>query len=468
MRNKLFVVIALLSLAGLTVNCSDFLTGGILDTDPNQVSQVDYLSQFVAIQPMTYGFYEADMGIIASVWMQHMSGPRHQYTIYEVYDMTSDLFNGSWAQMYQEGGLIDMKEVIEKAEADGKRFVAGITKMHQALMFATGADVWGAIPYSEAAHPDFTDPKYDSQLEVHTNVISLIDAAIADFGAGSMQASTSFDFAFDGDAAKWIAVAHTLKARIILNWGEVKPENYAAALAEAQQGISSTAGSWQAYHSDALGEENYYWQFRAKRFTGYIRAPRYMVDLLKAENDPRLAYYYELDFDGVYTGNAPGEGNEDASQLNPNTIAAKDANFDMVTWEENQFIIAEAQQNAGQNAAALATLNAILAGIESRFGFADNSIKRYAGLTGTALLQAIITEKHKALFLNPQTWSDWKRTGFPILPAPVSYPDRKIPHRYLYPDSEQNANKNFPGVRGLLARNQNDPGDPSYLSNLPK
>jgi len=72
-------------------------------------------------------------------------------------------------------------------------------------------------------------------------------------------------------------------------------------------------------------------------------------------------------------------------------------------------------------------------------------------------------EKYKALFLNPQVWNDWKRTGFPVL---TTFENRPIPRRYLYPDDEENTNANFPGVLGLWHRNENDPGDPPYLPGL--
>lgn len=458
LKKKLVILSAALSLAVLIVNCEGFLEGGILDEDPNRTTEVPLLEQLVSIQPVTYGFIEGDIGIFSVMWMHQIAGVVHQYDGYENYIVVADLFGGAWQQIYQEGGLIDMDEVAERAESEGLRTVAGIAKMHEALMVAGAADVWGAIPYSQAAQPDeYPTPKYDDQSTVHNAVLDLLDEAIGDFTAAAAADEYfdgSYDFAFGGDTDQWIEAAHTLKARILLNWAEVNSGNYALALAEAQQGISSTDDNWQAPHEDELGEQNLYWQWDAQR--PYGKVGKQIVDMLA--NDPRLEFYLEPTEDGTYVGSAHTEGNEDASWLNRETFGSPGWNFDLVTWEENQFIIAECQYDAGSASAALTTLNATLAGIEDRWSsyFDGDTIPRYSDLTGTDLLQAIMHEKYKALFLNPQVWNDWKRTGYPVLTLGAGF--TQAPRRFLYPEDEINTNAdNVPPDLTIFDRNENDP-----------
>jgi len=363
---KLVISALILSLAGLMVNCGNFLEGGKATNDPNRATDVPLLSQLANTQTVTNGFVEGDIGILACIWMQQMAGTEHQYSSYELFEINSEEFGGMWGQVYMEGGLIDMNEIEERAEADNQRMVAGIAKMCEALVISTAADVWGDIPYSQAANPaKYPDPKYDKQSEVHDAVLSLLDEAIADFTAGQENFDASYDFAFGGDKDKWIRAAHTLKARILLNWAEVKQGNYALAMAEAQQGISSPDGNWQAYHSATVGEENIYWQFKAQRW--YIKVGANIVDMLKADNDPRLQFYFQPNTGGEYVGSAHGQYLEEASWLNEETYGNAAWNYDLVTWEENQFIIAECQYNTGDEAGALQTLNETLAGIETRW-----------------------------------------------------------------------------------------------------
>jgi hypothetical protein len=456
MWKKFIYISIVLLLAGLHLNCDNFLSGGILDNDPNRTTEVPLLEQLANLQPVLYGFYEGDIGIFALLWMQQLAGTNHQYMAYEIYDMTTDLFDGPWGSVYMEGGLIDQNEVAERAEEANLHTVAAIAKMHEALMMATAAFVWGDMPYSQAAQPGkYPNPEYDDQLDIHNAVLALIDEAIADFNTGQTYFDGSYDFAFGGDKDKWIRAAHTLKARILLNWAEVNNGNYALALAEAQQGISSVDGNWRAYHSETAGEWNVFYQLKYQQ-RWYERVGAQIINMFKNDNDPRLQVFFDTTSTGEYQGSANGEFLEDASWFNDATIGGAGWHVDMVSWEENQFIIAECQYQAGNEAGALATLNATMEGIENRWAdyLAGASLPRYSGLSGDALLEAIMNEKYKALVQNLQVWDDWKRTGFPVL---TTYENRPVPHRFLYPEDEKNANTNFPGLLGLYHRNDNDP-----------
>jgi hypothetical protein len=361
--------------------------------------------------------------------------------------------------MYQEGGLIDIKTIKARAEEEGQMTILGLTKLYEALIFASGADVWGDIPYSEAARTDIDHPHYDEQLSVHNACLALLDEAIAHFQAAKGADEffdDSYDFSFGGDWDKMIAAAHSLKARILLNWAETNNGNYAQALSEAQQGIGSVGDNWVALFRDVVDEQNIYYQFNTIRGDN-IKASEFFVELLRGDNDPRLDFYFGEDDSGTpdaRSGSAHGASRGAASWLNPSSFGDPGWDLDIVSYEETQFMIAECQFNTGNEAGALATLNAVLGAVESRWGFAANSIQRYSGLSGTALLEAIMVEKFKALFLNPQVWNDWKRTGFPGIVSNIA---RDIPRRFMYPDDEQNSNDNFPGVRGMWARNDNDP-----------
>ena len=322
--------------------------------------------------------------------------------------------------------------------------------------------MWGDMPYKEAAQPaEFTDPAYDTQLEVHTAVLALLDEAIANFTAADAADEFfdgSFDFAFAGDTDMWIAAAHTLKARILLNWAKVDAGKYAQALTEANSGISSAAGNWQAHHSSTIGEEFIYRQWDDQR--PYARAGKQIVDMLIADSDPRLEFYFGTDVDGVYRGSGHGEYYQEASWLNLSTWGSQGWDFDMVSWEENQFIIAECQYNTANETGALTTLNATLDGITTRWAaeFGTATIATYT-VTGTDVLAAIMNEKYKTLYLNPQVLSDWRRTGYPVLTVNSLY-GTEAPRRFLYPEDEVNTNNSFPDAflnLDIFDRNQNDP-----------
>ena len=125
-------------------------------------------------------------------------------------------------------------------------------------MFSTAADLWGDLPYSQAANSLYTEPQFDSQESIHDAAIVLIDNAIENIEIGQ-DFSNLNDFTFSGDQEKWVSCARTLQARIKLNWAEVNGLSaYAEALALAQQGISDptvVSFSCEAYGGISLDGE---------------------------------------------------------------------------------------------------------------------------------------------------------------------------------------------------------------------
>jgi hypothetical protein len=456
MLKQTLSLLTVLALACALISCGDFLTGDNLDSDPNRATAVPTDNLFVGVQVNMYGVLTGPVTFIPVMWMQQMSGVDQQWTSFETVDgLTRNEMNAPWFDIYGGGGLIDMQLLKEQGLAEEKRVLVGITKLWEALLMSTASDFWGRVPYSEAVNPDILQPVYDEQSSVRDQVLNLIDSAIADLNAGQTKTIDIYDFTYAGDTAMWIRAAHTLKARILLNWAEVNPANYAAALAEAQQGISSDSENWQSRHSTTSGEENLWWQFETRRF-GYLKAGFNLVNLLQTNNDPRLQVYYGLDGNGEYTGSHPGEFNSAVSWLNPTMFGSPDWDLDILSWYENQFIIAECQYNgSGGEAAALSTLNdVILPGLETKWGLAAGSLPRYSGITGGDVLEAIMMEKYKAMFLNPQIWSDWKRTNFPAF---SETPGTDIPRRLIYPEDERNTNENMPQGDTFYVRNENDP-----------
>jgi hypothetical protein len=170
-----------------------------------------------------------------------------------------------------------------------------------------------------------------------------------------------------------------------------------------------------------------------------------LLDLLQSTGDPRLSEYFDPNADGDFVGADPGED----IGVNPSPLSSirLDPAFQtpMATWAENQLIIAEAANRTGDDATARASLDAVRA--DAGLGAIGG------GVSGDALLDAIMTEKYIRTFQNPEAWSDYRRTCLPALvPAPGS---SFIPARLTYPLSERNANTSIPD--GGPLRNWNDP-----------
>ena len=453
MIKKMSIILLLLATISLWVNCEKNLTGPKLDNDPNRASDVPIESLLSAVEVNSFWIYENFPAWIVTMWMQQMSGTAMTFENYGNYQIMEDVFDDPWHRFYGGGGLVDIRKMRAKAEEKGNKKAEGIGKVLEAFLMGTAASLWGDIPYSEIGVSE--TPKLDKQSEVYAALQQLLDSAIEDLQSGIGFLNSSVDHYYGADETKWIALAHSLKARFYLEWAEADAGNYALALAQAQQGIASISDNFKSKHSDVANEENCWYQLEDGR-AGYVRAGKFLIELLKTRNDPRLEIYFGKDQNGEYTGSDPGEGNANASYLNPETYGSKSWSSEFVTWEEMQFIIAECQYAAGDETGALATLDAALAGIESKFNI---TLPRYSGtgLTGHQVLEAIMMEKYIALFTNLIVWSDWKRTDLPVFT--VTYAGQPIPRRFMYPMNERTTNPNIPDPSsfGIYVHNENDP-----------
>jgi hypothetical protein len=454
---------AVVLLGGLVLGCgSDFLESPEVQKDPNRAVEVHPDQLFQSVQISQFFMQEGGLARTLTAWMQQMAGTDRQLLGYDRYEITEADHDVEMNNIYQGGGLIDIRNIIRETTERGWIEYRGIAKFYEAIVMGTGASIWGDLPYSEAVS-DVEYPKLDEQADIYAALQNLLDEAIADLQSGAGGYLPPNDHVYGGDLTKWVEAAHSLKARFYMHWAEVDPTNYNLALQEAMQGISSIDGNFKSKHSLKETESNTWYQFYRER-DSYIRAGKYLVDLLKRRNDPRLPIYFAPDANGEFTGSAPAEGNISASTLS-DIFLAKDRSSDILTYEETQLIIAEAAYMTGDEETAREALNRTMAAIETKWNLDENSLPRYdASVTGEALFDAIMEEKYIALFLNIEVYNDWKRTGRPKIVAYGATDWRQspkiIPHRLPYSDDERNANPNIPPPDQQPSRNDNDPFDP--------
>ena len=434
---------AVLGIAG----CGDYLTGPKLSDNPNRPVAATNANLLVASQTNLAGVMEGHLGRSICVWMQQCAGTRLQYASLGQYIVGDDDYFIPWSQIYGPGGLVDLRLLQRQALATGDSAYAGVAKVLEAWFVGTAADVWGDVPYSQAADSTFPTPVPDPQEQVYGALQATLDAAIASMNASNIGGGPPGveDLVYEGDLAKWTALAYTLKARYHLHTAErLGATAYAAALAAASNGIADPSGDYLTYHSSASTEGNLYFQF-TNQWQDYLSAGKALLDLLQSTDDPRLSEYFDPNADGDFVGADPGQ--DIGVAPSPLSATHLDPSFrqPLATWAENQLIIAEAANQTGADPVARASLNAVLLDA----GLAPVG----SGVSGAALLQAIMTEKYIRLFQSPESWSDYRRTCLPALvPAPGS---TFIPARFVYPLSERNANTSIPD--GGPLQNWNDP-----------
>jgi hypothetical protein len=438
-RLTLSALAAAAVLAG-TGGCGDFLSSSKVKGDPNNPSTATADQLFVAVQAGQFAQQEGILALIGCMWIQQCTGVSNFLQTLEQYDIASeDTPSPAFSAVYEGGGLVDIRK-IEAAEADaGDQQYLGVVQVWEVLDMSVAADIWGDVPYREAAG-DVATPALDPQAQVYADLQDVLSQAITNL-AGAGPGPGVLDLVYGGDATKWIAAANTLKARLYMHTVEldnnqVDDAALQNAITYALLGINDPANDFRSRHTSQPGEDNMWYQFNFRSgFGQYVVAGRALADLMVARNDPRLPEYFGAANPGPgYGGVDPFGGSSAAGvSLLEGTRNSPTYRQPILTYLENELILAEAYWRLGQTANAQAHF--------------DNARAAVPGLGAKTIasLDDIMEEKYVAMFQNIEVWNDYKRTCYPaISPVPTAIFDNQVPGRLFYGTGEANANPNVP------------------------
>jgi len=438
--------------ATLLAGCSDWLTTKNATSNPNFPTVAGTNQLITAIEVGQTAYLTGDLDRLFMMWMQQAGGSDRQYVPYANYVYDEDAFSPDWTSAYTGGGLIDMRTAEQQALTEGDSITAGIAYTLEALDIGETTTVWGDIPYSQAVST-VLQPALDPQQQVYAEVQAKLDTALTLLACTNALCvgPGAADLWANGDPTVWAPVAHTLKARYYLHTVLRDPTAAASAATQAALGIPDASHNLETYQSTNPNERNLFYQFMVLQRSGYMSAGGFLVDLLTSTHDPRLTKYFSKNSAGVYHGvpaaGGPGDYSTFAGLNTTDTSLAGAPNqrVPLVTYAENQLILAEADLRSGNPGGATAAYNV------------ERTSQGVPTASGTVTLQQVITEKYIADFFNGfETWEDWKRTCLPaITPAPGT---AGIPGRILYPlSTERNANSNIPAPNAQPALNWDTP-----------
>lgn len=488
--------VTVLALTVFGAGCSEFLSGPGLTENPNNPTGGTALQQVISVQSNMATRMEGQIARCAGIFTQQLIGSNNQQLSFcTAYGVTESDISGQMSGFYTGGGLKGLRNVEALATTAGDNFMLGIAKIWEGFAMGTATSVWGDLPYREAVTDGITSPALDPQQQIYGDVQTRLDegiAALTALGAPTGNCAPSEgDLIFCATATtkalevgRWIRAAHTLKARYYLHLVERQGVTaYQSALAEANLGINEApANATQAIHGQAPGDfrtfhgtiqdfdANIWAEFLSTRQD--IVAGNVLVAMLKARNDTvRLRGYFDttaIAHPGAlpgekYAGNnqnnvivrppppgCPATGTCPASVINTSVRRVFTFRQPLITWAENQLILAEAKYMTGDSAGGAANVNAVRAAV---------------GLPALAAptFVDVMSEKYIAMYQNPDVWSDYKRTCIPTL-VPNGGATEVI-GRLPYGSAERTANANiplpsaFPGntTGSSPVRNWNDP-----------
>jgi hypothetical protein len=423
------IIISILGLMLLTTSCKkEFLD---VNSDPARLTSSEpelILSSAIVNVAYSQG---GEMAKYASIFSNQMIGNGRQMEVYSQYVFSASDFDNLWKfSLYGGGSLKVCNDLINISQTKNKPHYQALGKILLALSLVQTSDMWGDIPYSQAFKGnEIINPKFDNQESIYLAADKLLDEGIALLSGsnnGSAISSTT-DLLYGGSVTKWKKFAYGIKARNYIHLSKVDKAGYSQkALTALANSFSSASDNAVFAFGTAYNNSNPWFQFNDQR--GDLSVHESFISLLDNNTDPRKDLF--VDADGYLAS----------------FYASTNSGVDLLTFEEIKFIEAEAKLNLGQDATS-AFVAAVSANVLRVTGAADASF--VSSVTSTVDLEKVMTQKHIALFTNPEAWTDWRRTGFPMLTPNVG---SEIPRSFFYPAVEVVSNSNCPANTSIYRK----------------
>ena len=414
------------ALAALTLtSCGEDLMDRINKDEHNpSSSSVDAKFQVTdAVVSTAYSTWSGDYAFYAALFNEQAFGTgNNQFMKAEMRQRSetaaSTTFNNCWNSTY--GNLINIKQMIEKCEEGrvnaGQKDVLGIGQVLWVLCYEALTDLHGDIPYSEALVSPTA--KLDKQEDIYKDLFTRIDEAIAALDEAAKAKVNNVgnqDLLFSGDPAKWLGLAHAVKARLLLNTTFRDQSAFAKVIAEGEAALSLGFSGAELGIFNGVDCDNSWTAFQWSRY--YVGASKTFADILAERNDPRLDVY-AVDYFETGVTCAPA-GDESLAKMTetvgfPLWLDNGAATLHIYSLSELYFNIAEAKARLGQDASAelLEGVKASFADYEAATGETLTAgADEYVAALGAVSLKEVMVQKYIAMARDGhvQTYNDLRR-----------------------------------------------------------
>lgn len=470
MKNIIYKISLWVFLIGLFSGCESYL-GGDVNIDPNRTSD----ASLNTLAP-TVMFYCSQVTYNASLVACQYSQQIGSVAIEGTEVQTENTFASVWSNMYLNT-IPNINEMIKRSKSENgsthSPHYSGLAKVLLAYNLGLATSIWENIPFTEADNNLASlNPKYDSQESIYSDIMRLLNEAIAELGqTESLFKPGSDDLIYKGNISKWLKAAHSLKARFGLHLIG-KSVSISDVLESVASGFSSNADDLALVYTER--NLSPWYSVALANNTGNLTTT-FSSTLLNLMNgtdgraiDPRAnkMAHNTSSTDMVFRGNTPGTGTGGNTRYN-NGLSFFGwyhdilAPLQMMTYAELKFIEAEARMRQNNDNVNQQAYDAYIEGIRAHMSklsvdaadlntyITDSSID--VGLASLTLSH-VMTEKYKATFLMPEVWNDLRRYQYKDIISTLDLPQNhnidlngQWIQRGFYPSTELSRNGQVAG-----------------------
>ena len=425
-----------------------------INTDPNRISTISpgTLLNPILYEVASFSMQKAD-DITFDLMQVSLPFPSPTGGIHR-YDITENTGSSAWATYYR--WLNNVREMKKAADAAGDANYRAIALTLNAWIYANLTDCFGHVPMDEAvgAEAGILQPKYNTQKEVYTKILSDLDSANKLYVTTKVM-SYGTDVLYANNVTNWKRFTNSLRMRLLLRvsnraemnaWDQlrtmmVNPATYPVFTGNDQAavlkltGITPLASPWG----------------RPQDFTTGRAAAAFFLDSLNALNDPRRAKFASqaknsagsanIGYKGIPSGYA---GSESQFTYTPSNLVqaliTAPMSVPILPYAEVELIKSEVYFHDNRQDSAKATYErGTKAAIEQWGGVLPTDYFSNPAATYNGTLDRILLQKYYALFFTDfQQWFEYRRTGLPNLPKGAGMLNgQKMPSRLLYPIAQR-------------------------------
>lgn len=282
MKNSLYILLIIVITIGTVINSCDFFDLD-LTNDPNYLKPEDasmdgYLNSMQINmvyflndpQPAQWdGMNNFGMELCR---MTNLFGATYSNA------STPTSWDGVWIRAYDI--LTDANLLIPEAESQQMYVHAAMAKIISAYVLATMVDFFGDVPFSESFDPDNLNPHTDDDESLYETAFAFLDTAIADLDKASEGLPTT-DLFYNGDTDKWVALAKSIKFKMLLNMRLINA-------ADSKAKINALIAD-----NDLIDEESedFIFRYSTNRVDPDCRHPYFTYNYLSGANDYMSNYF---------------------------------------------------------------------------------------------------------------------------------------------------------------------------------
>lgn len=248
---KTFIILSAALLAGISSSCSDSYMED-LNTDKSKANSIDPNAQLTTAELQTYG----DLGMVEIyrnylyAFTQQLMGCWNTTNYGGRHTVDNNEMGRIWTSFYPKA-IKNLTDAIHRSAEDGNRKnINAILRIYRVYMMSVITDIYGDAPYSEAGQgylKEIYNPKYDTQEDIYNDFFTELKDAASALDAANDRITG--DVIYNGDVAKWIKLANSLRLRYAMRISDVAPE---MAQKEFEDALASEGGVLTSGSDDAL------------------------------------------------------------------------------------------------------------------------------------------------------------------------------------------------------------------------